>query len=258
MQALIVPGAQGWQWLVEGYRIFRKNPALLSLLTMGYWLTILVVHSLPVLGPILASVGMPLLSVGMMTVCRAISVGEPAEPLLLYSAFKLPARRKLFALGAMYLLCSLFAVLLSTVVDGGALLDLMLGKKPLEDEDLVQGNYLAGMQAVMVIMIPAMMAWWYAPMLAAWHDFGISKALFFSFVACTRNWRAFLVYGLAVMFYMVILPMLAMVVLGAVFPVLKPILLTVLLVPVMLILAPSLFASFYVTYRDVLVVRENA
>lgn len=258
MQALIVPGAQGWQWLAEGYRIFRKNPALLSLLTMGYWLTILVVHSLPVLGPVLASVGMPLLSVGMMTVCRAVSRGENVEPLLLYSAFKLPARRNLAILGALYLGCSLLAVLLSAAVDGGALMDLMLGKKPLEDDDLVQGNYLLGMQAVMLVMIPAMMAWWYAPMLAAWHGFSVSKALFFSFVACVRNWRPFLLYGLAVMFYSVFVPMVAMAVLGMVFPVLKPVLLTLLLVPAMLILAPSLFASFYVTYRDVLVVREDA
>jgi hypothetical protein len=35
------------------------------------------------------------------------------------------------------------------------------------------------------------MAYWYAPVLAGWHGLSPAKALFFSFVACLRNWRAF-------------------------------------------------------------------
>ena len=40
-----------------------------------------------------------------------------------------------------------------------------------------------------------MMMFWFAPVLAAWHVAGAAKALFFSFFACLLNWRAFLAYG---------------------------------------------------------------
>ena len=39
------------------------------------------------------------------------------------------------------------------------------------------------------------MAFWFAPVLAAWQHMGAAKSLFFSFFAGWRNWRAFIVYG---------------------------------------------------------------
>jgi hypothetical protein len=38
---------------------------------------------------------------------------------------------------------------------------------------------------------------WYAPVLVAWHQISISRALFFSGIACWRNKWVFLVYGLS-------------------------------------------------------------
>ena len=44
---------------------------------------------------------------------------------------------------------------------------------------------------------PLMMAYWFAPLLAGWGRVSAVKAMFFSFVACWRNWRAFFAYGLS-------------------------------------------------------------
>ena len=38
------------------------------------------------------------------------------------------------------------------------------------------------------------MAFWFAPVLAAWNRIGAVQSLFYSFFAVWRNWRAFLVY----------------------------------------------------------------
>jgi hypothetical protein len=38
---------------------------------------------------------------------------------------------------------------------------------------------------------------WYAPVLVAWHQISVSRALFFSGIACWRNKWVFLVYGLS-------------------------------------------------------------
>jgi hypothetical protein len=84
-----------------------------------------------------------------------------------------------------------------------------------------------------------------------------AKALFFSFVACLRNWRAFLVYSLAILVVATLLPGLHArhsrdAAAGS--AALLAIVMTVLLI---LVLAPTLFASFYVSYRDVFVTYES-
>jgi ABC-type transport system involved in multi-copper enzyme maturation permease subunit len=101
------------------------------------------------------------------------------------------------------------------------------------------------------------MAYWYAPVLAGWHGLSPAKALFFSFVACVRNWRAFLVYSLAILVVATLVPGLMLGVLAALLPsgaALLTVLMTVLLI---LVLAPTLFASFYVSYRDVFVSADD-
>ena len=52
---------------------------------------------------------------------------------------------------------------------------------------------------LLVLASPLLMAFWFAPLLAAWDDVPAGKALFFSFVACMRNWRAFLTYGIGLL-----------------------------------------------------------
>jgi hypothetical protein len=92
------------------------------------------------------------------------------------------------------------------------------------------------------------MMFWFAPLLAAWHDAAPAKALFFSFFACLMNWRAFLVYGAASAILAAALPL----------AVLSVVMLTglkmaamSLVFPLLIVLLPTLFASFYASYADV-------
>ena len=84
---------------------------------------------------------------------------------------------------------------------------------------------------------------------AAWHGTGAAKALFFSFVACALNWRAFLAYGAASAAVALGLPLAGMAALalfpGARVPVMA------LAFPLVMLLLPTFFASFYASYRDV-------
>ena len=61
--------------------------------------------------------------------------------------------------------------------------------------DRASGSLLLATQIALFLLCPLIMAYWYAPVLAGWHGFSPAKALFFSFVACARTWRAFLVYS---------------------------------------------------------------
>ena len=62
MQVQTLPAAAGWRWLGAGFVIFRRNPPLLAMLIVCYWLTVLILNILPVIGAVAASLVIPGLS----------------------------------------------------------------------------------------------------------------------------------------------------------------------------------------------------
>src|ERR1700752_5375508 len=95
------------------------------------------------------------------------------------------------------------------------------------------------------------MMFWFSPPLAAWHATGAPRALFFSFVACLLNWRAFLAYGASVVVMMVAVPGLVLLALRVILPLDLMMAAVSLVFPFLVLMLPTLFASFYASYRDV-------
>ncbi len=256
MQALTLPAARGWRWLTDGFRIFRRNHLMLTLLIISYWMLMALLNVIPVLGTIITTLCIPAFSVSLMNACRDIEAGIPLTPPLLFSGFRRHLRG-LLTLGAIYLAATVAILALSGLADGGALMQMMLaGKKP-DEETLASGELLLATQIALALLSPVLMAYWYAPLLTGWHGFSPAKALFFSFVACARNWRAFLVYSLAILLVAMLVPALFLGVLAALLPDSAALLTVLAAVLVILVLAPTLFASFYVSYRDVFVATET-
>lgn len=116
------------------------------------------------------------------------------------------------------------------------------------------------MRALLVaaaLYVPVMMAFWFAPVLVAWHGLSAAKALFFSFFACLINWRAFLAYGVGAALALFVLPAgVALVAMLLSAGQARAVLVGVMF-PFMLMLLPTLFASFYASYRDVFGTREG-
>ena len=116
------------------------------------------------------------------------------------------------------------------------------------------------MRALLVaaaLYVPVMMAFWFAPVLVAWHGLSAAKALFFSFFACLINWRAFLAYGVGAALALFVLPAgVALVAMLLSAGQARAVLIGVMF-PFMLMLLPTLFASFYASYRDVFGKREE-
>ena len=107
-----------------------------------------------------------------------------------------------------------------------------------------------------LLMTPVLMAWWFAPVLAAWHRLGVGKALFFSFIACWMNWRPFLVYGLGLLIVAGILPGVLLGILLLVMPGAANLVTALVTMPMVLVIAPTIFASFYASYRDIFGISE--
>ena len=252
MQAHGLPASRGWHWIVEGFRLFRRNPALLASLVFGYWLLLIAVNLLPFIGVIAAPLCVPAISVSVMNGCRAIERGEAVQFGVLLSGFQRNLNT-LLALGALYLAGSVAALAASALVDGGLLMQIMLAGKRPPPEALQSGELLLAVQATLVLMLPLMMAFWFAPPLAAWENLSAAKSIFFSFVACWRNWRPFLVYGLGVGLISVLLPGGVLALSGEVSESLQQILAVAVTMPMLFVFVPTLFASFYASYCDVFV-----
>ena len=255
MRAQTLPASAGWQWIVSGFAIYRRNPILLSMLVLAYWFTILLLNVLPVIGAIAAPLLIPGLSVGLMQASRNLERGQPIGIQTLYGGLK-ENTKTLIALGALYLVCTLGILGISALIDGGDLLNFMLSGKKADREAIEEGNFFLPALIVMLLMLPVMMAYWFAPVLAAWHKLTLGRALFFSIVACYINWRPFLSYGIALLLVAGIIPGLLLGVLLAILPGAQGFITALITMPMLLAVAPTIFASFYASYRDIFGISE--
>lgn len=256
MQALTLPAGRGLRWLVEGFSIFQHRPALLSFLVLGYWLSMAVISAIPLFGQLASFLLIPVFSVSLMNACRLIDRKEELPPQVLFSGFHRNLQT-LLTLGVVYVLATLVILGLSALFDGGLLFRmLVMGETPAR-EVLNKTSVFISAQLTIVLLIPVILAFWFAPVLVAWHDMTAGKSLFFSLVACLRNWRPFLLYSLSIGVIGVVVPRLIDGLLGGGEGV-GQLLPTMLTVMVSLILLPTLYASFYISYRDIFVGMQDA
>jgi len=251
MQARIVEARQGVVWLLDGWRLFRAAPLGWLAMVFAYWIIMTLASVVPFIGVAAASILVPAFSVGFMAAARAAARSGPLELTLLFDGFRHQPKSQL-VLGVIYLMCLGTLLSVTTLVDDGALASWMLTGRPAEDT-LQSDDFLQALGVAALLYMPVLMAFWFAPPLAAWHGVGPVKALFFSFVACLLNWRPFLVYGAFSALVVLVLPL--AVLLALTLASLKVAAMS-LVFPVLLVLLPILFASFYASYRDVFGVEQ--
>lgn len=262
----IVPAINGWLWIRHGFALFRKNPALWLAMVFAYWLLMAVANVLvsvvPLVGPWLGlavtSALIPAFSVSFMVFSQEIANGRPVGMPLLFSGFRrnLPA---LLTLGALYLAATLLVLGASALADNGLLARWMLfGQKP-SAAALAESGMILALGLASLVYTPVLMGYWFAPALVAWRSMGAPQSLFYSFFAALRNWRAFLIYGLAFGFIGGIAPAVVLIIAMAVRPSsqLFSAVLIYSVVPAVLMLVPTLFASFYASYVDIFAERET-
>lgn len=244
MQARRLPARHGFLWLIASFKIFRSNPPLMTALTMGYMFVIVAVNLLPYIGPFLLPLALPSLIVVLANGCRAIQRGGGVGSVAL--TFGVQKRRvELVRLGGLHLIGSLVILIASSIMEGGPIS--MAGSGTAVDEQ----ERAAAMVRLMVVAMPVVAAFWFAPLLTAWDDAPPLKSVFFSFVASWRNWRAFAVYGLSAGLIAVILPGVLLITATALSETLGNVLSITLKMLLIFVLAPVMMASVFVSYQDV-------
>ena len=242
MEARVVAPARGWQWLFEGFWLFRKTPVIWLALTLALGLMWVVSLIIPVLGPLLFNLLSPALFAGLMVGCRALESGKPLEMAHLFAGFREHAT-PLVTVGGVYLVGTVIVVEIVLVVAGGSMLPAVLTKPGTDIETLrAAARSMAVALAIgAAVYLPVLMAVWFAPLLVVFNGLAPVAAMKLSFTACVSNTVPFLVYGVAVLMAWIVLSLPAA--LGAAGALLAAALLVASI--------PVLICSVYMSYRDI-------
>ncbi|MDX5445438.1 MAG: hypothetical protein LPJ87_05210 [Zoogloeaceae bacterium] len=245
MQARRFPLRQGWQWVADGAKLWRRSPAILIFASFTYMLLLILLGAIPYVGQVIAYLLMPVMSLGVLNTCRAVDQGRKSGPDILFSGFRSNVPN-LMAIGGIYFIGSLGVLFITSLFDDGSLMRILTGAEPFDPEaDLPNlGNALV---VALVLSLPVLATYWFAPVLAGWWRVPAAKAMFFSFYACLQNWRPLVAYGLTLLVMLGILPRVLIAFAGMI----SPLFASLLTMTLPLVLLPITFASFYANARDV-------
>ena len=249
MKLNILPARTGIAWVKQGMRTFFKQPLALAGLFFMFMAVMTVASQVPVIGFVLAMTLLPAATLGLMVATRQASDGRFPMPLVLLAAFRAGRQqaRAMLVLGALYAVGFLVTLGLSSLADGGDFTRVYLGGATPTREMMLEPSFQGAMWLFIGLHLPLSLMFWHAPALVHWHGFPPIKSLFFSLLACLRNFWAYAVF--AVMWLAVLIFVVALVsTLGGLLG--QPSLAGDLLFPALLLLASMFFTSLYFTFED--------
>jgi hypothetical protein len=256
MKLNIVPAHTGLVWVRLGIKTFWQQPLAMSGLFFMFMAMLSVVTVVPFIGTALALALLPAATLGLMAATEEATKGNFPMPTVLISAFRASRQRvqAMLVLGAVYAAGFLALMGISALVDGGQFASLYLIGGKVTEEMVMQDSFQAAMWVAMALHLLLSLLFWHAPALVHWHGVSPAKSLFFSFMACYKNFGAFTVFGLAWAGLFV----LAAFVVSLIASLLgSPMLATVAMFPVALVIVAMFFTSIYFTFRDSFVADED-
>lgn len=203
---------------------------------------------MPWLGSLLSLALLPAATVAMMEATRLAQAGQFPMPTLIITSFRAGPQkaRAMVVLGLLYALGFGLIMGLTALFDGGGFARLYLFGGSLSPETMGAPGFQNAAFFALVLYVPLSMLFWHAPALVHWHGLPVGKSLFFSLVACLKNFWAYALYALA---------WAAMMMFAAALVVLTALLLgnaqvaQTAMVPASLLLMAMLFTSVYFTYQ---------
>jgi hypothetical protein len=254
------PGKQGSAWLRMAYHMFSRHRGPWVVIVVGYIAALLVVAFLPYIGMFAVMAMKPVFAVGLLAAAWQQERGGVPHLSHLFQGFRANLRA-LLVIGVFVVAGITVAVLASSLVDDGRLLEFIAARGSLADEAAkARGDHLllAGMLLAALLSLPVVVAAWWAPALIVFQDATATAALGASLRAAMANWKALVVYGLLVYFYAGVVPWIWYAITAVLIP--DPALSLVVKVPMIvytLCLAATLHIADYVSYRDVFHANET-
>jgi hypothetical protein len=249
MKLNIVPARTGLLWVKQGLHAFWKQPLALAGLFLMFITAVSLGSLVPYIGNALALVVLPAATLGLMAATREADQGKFPMPVILISVFRAGKQqtRAMVILGALYALGFLAVLGISALLDGGQFARLYLVGGNLTSEMVQSTDFQTALYAAMAVYLPLSLLFWHAPALVHWHGISPLKSLFFSAVACLKNFSAMTVFSL-VWFGLFLGVGFILIVVSALLD--QPDLMGVLMLPTIMLLGAMFFTSIYFTFRD--------
>jgi uncharacterized membrane protein len=228
-----VSAGRGWDWIVGGWNLFKKQPGIWIGLILVAVIIFFVMAIIPFIGSLALMVLGPVFGAGIMLGCRALDEGRELEIGHLFAGFK-DKFGTLATVGALYLAASVVIALVVGLVFGAGMFALLAGSGGEPGAGAAAGAIMGSLLMVLVmlaLMLPVAAAVWFAPALVVLNDRGAVEAMKESFFGCLKNILPMIVYGV-VLFVAAIL---AAIPLGLGW----------------LVLGPVMAGSIYASYRDI-------
>lgn len=245
------PARRGVAWLKQAAEMLAAARVPWLLLLLAYYVLQLLVSVIPVIGPLAMMVLRPVFTVGFLAAAWTQERGGTPAISHLFRGF----RANLWALvpiGVVLVAGTTLAVIATALVDGGALLGVIIGAAKPDEALAGSGRVEVAMLFAIACALPTLLAVWFAPALVVFQDCGAAHALAGSLRAAIANWRPIAVYGLLLFVYGAVLPGAAIGVVAYLVPaaaVRWVIALTV--VPYVFLFVAAQTISDYVAYRDI-------
>ncbi len=183
-----------------GLTTFARQPFGFMSLFFFFIVLASIALMVPIAGGMLVLMTVPAMTLALM-IAAAQSCG-PEKPLwtsVFITALRALRKdaRPLIMLGVAYAVCSLAVVAIPVLtIDDSVFISNYLQGQPVPQEIAQNGYFQIALVISMLLSVLLSLAFWHAPGLVHWHGVTPLKSVFFSIVACFRNFGAFTVFGI--------------------------------------------------------------
>jgi len=226
-----VPTGNGWTWLADAWALFRRAAGVWIAMVLALAVIMIVGHLIPVIGWLALQILWPVFAAGLLIASRSVEQRGDAQFSELFAGFKHPRFGTLVLLGVIWLVLCIVIALAVGLLTGVHIAALIGPDMTIEQVAGVAARLLIAALLILALLVPLIMAVWFAPALIVFHDLGVGASLKASFAGSLKNVLPFLLYGV--------------ITLVASFIASVPFFLG------WLVLAPVLAASVYTAYRDI-------
>lgn len=252
------PASHGWSWIKQAWALFTQQWQAWLLAVALVYLVTMALGLVPVIGSLATIILGPVFAGGLMLAAQTQQRGGSVRVSAGFDAFSTRGGQ-LALVGGLYFfgLVLVFLIAGLAVMTAGSLSAGSLEALSASDPELMAAAMGPGLVWLMLIatllLVPLLMAYWFAPVLVTLNGLPALDAVRMSFRGCLKNILPLIVYGLALFFILVGFSLLFGLVTAALSALAEPlaILALLLLVPLMLVFAAVVILSIYTAYRDV-------
>jgi uncharacterized membrane protein len=198
-----VATGNGTAWWWEGWRLFTASPWVWIAITVLFCIIMIMLAFVPMLGTLATTVLAPVLTGGVLSGFRAVDRGDELTINHLFASFSdrlapLIVVGLLYLAGSFVIMVAVLAVLVAAIGMSG--IGAFLSGDPLQAGFALLATFGIGAMFALLLGlllgIPLMMAYWFAPALVVFRNAEPWAAMKASFDACLANVMPMLIYSL--------------------------------------------------------------